>query len=96
MTAPFTITIDASGNVWAGNSFLNTLSEFNSSGTAISPSIGYSFFGYRNDPIDASGNVWSEDPENNALIEMIGVARPVLTPQVACLRQPTPSAVCLP
>ncbi len=63
------IAIDSSGNVWVTN-LNNSLSEFSSTGTAISPAAGYTGNGL-NVPwgigIDPSGNVWAVDSNSNAL-----------------------------
>jgi sugar lactone lactonase YvrE len=61
---PEGVAIDASGNVWIVNRGSGTLSEFNSSGTAISGGSG--FFVTGDDlsdgiVIDASGNFWADN-----------------------------------
>jgi len=45
--------------------------------------------------VDVSGDVWVSNL-GNTVAELIGLARPVLTPLVACLMQSPPHAVCLP
>jgi sugar lactone lactonase YvrE len=75
-SAPFGVAIDASGNVWATNGALgagNTLSEFSSTGTPISPATtGYAGGGLAAPEglaIDASGNVWVADDNNRCISE---------------------------
>ena len=54
--------------------------------------------------IDGAGNVWATNTVvntttnivGNSVTEMIGAARPVLTPQVACLMRTPSNTVCLP
>jgi streptogramin lyase len=64
------VAIDLSGNVWVGNSnvgvTVNNLSEFNSSGAAISGTNGFTGGGLSNPvglAVDANGNIWAA---NNA------------------------------
>ena len=45
--------------------------------------------------VDGSGNLWVAN-DSGSVSEFIGVARPVLRPLVACLRQSPSGAVCLP
>jgi DNA-binding beta-propeller fold protein YncE len=78
------IAIDGLGNVWTANPGSNSISEFNSGGTAISAN-GYqaSMSGPSQLAIDPSGNVWVTDYNNgsgNSLTEFIGAAAPVVTP----------------
>jgi len=65
LNAPKSIAVDGSGDVWAANGGNNSISEFSSSGKAISGSAGYTGGGL-NAPwgiaIDTSGNVWITDP----------------------------------
>jgi DNA-binding beta-propeller fold protein YncE len=64
---------------------VGTVSEFNSSGTAISPSGGFQG-GSMNDPIgiaiDASGNVWVSNDFDASITQLIGAAAPVKTPLI--------------
>jgi len=103
LNRPEDIAIDASGNVWAANEGPsgsgNSLSEFSSSGSAISPASGYTGGGLSAPvevAIDASGNVWARNLIGSSLTEIIGAARPILTPMVACLERTPPAAVCMP
>jgi streptogramin lyase len=99
---PAGVAIDAAGNVWVANSLGNSVTElpagcFPGSCTANNLNAsGASFKGPDGVAIDASGNVWVANPDNNTVAEILGVARPVLTPQVACLKKTPPQAVCLP
>ncbi|MGO9451900.1 MAG: hypothetical protein ACLQDV_12815 [Candidatus Binataceae bacterium] len=63
-------------------------------GLNFAPS-GAGFNGPSGVAIDAAGNVWVAN-DGGSVAEIVGLARPVLTPLVACLTQPTPQAVCLP
>ena len=47
--------------------------------------------------IDAAGDVWVTNGDGaGSVAEIVGAARPVLTPLMACLNQKPPHAVCLP
>jgi hypothetical protein len=95
------IAIDGAGSVWAANyygglgSITGSVSEFSSSGSAISPPTGYvggSLSGSNGVAIDGSGDVWvTEDYGNGGLTEFIGAATPVITPIAAGLPA-TPTA----
>jgi streptogramin lyase len=65
LNAPRSIAVDVLGNIWVANNGANSISEFSSSGIAISGSAGYTGGGL-NAPwgiaIDAAGNVWVTDP----------------------------------
>jgi sugar lactone lactonase YvrE len=91
------VATDGSGNMWFANSGSNSISEFSSSGVALSPAAGSGFNGgYVSSgfstpyaiAVDGSGNVWVADEGSNAVIEMIGIATPVVTPLVAGLKSP--------
>ena len=71
LNAPYGVAIDGSGNVWATNQGGNgSLSEFSSSGTAISPDPGGFSGGGISGPygiaIDGAGNVWTANYGGNA------------------------------
>jgi len=63
LNSPFGVAIDGSGNVWATNrGGSGSVSEFTSTGTAISGNNGYSGGGLDNPygiAIDGAGNVWA-------------------------------------
>ena len=90
--------IDAAGNAWVTNLLGGSVTELTSSGGLagnFAPS-GAGFDIPDGVAIDAAGNVWAANASGNTVAEIVGVARPVLTPKVACLKQATPHAVCLP
>ena len=102
---PNGIAVDAVDNVWVANEGGNSISELSSSGIAISPSTGYTGGGI-DEPtaiaIDAAGDVWVANQSGSgygytgSISEFIGLAKPVRTPLVACLKASPPHAVCLP
>ena len=83
---PYGIAVDGGGNAWTanygGNS--NSVSEFNSSGTAITGTNGYVSNGLLEPygvAIDGSGNVWVASRNTSGpLTELVGAASPVVTP----------------
>jgi IPT/TIG domain/NHL repeat len=96
LNIPEGIAIDGAGKVWVANRATNqtsppypdsALSEFNSSGIAISPSTGYQAGLNLNlrVAIDGSGNVWVTNAQLNSVTEFVGAASPVITPLVANL-----------
>jgi hypothetical protein len=99
LNIPEGIAIDGAGNVWVVNRATNatsppypdsSISEFNSSGTAISPSTGYQAglnISLRI-AIDGSGNVWVTNATLNTITEFVGAGSPVVTPIVANLLTP--------
>jgi streptogramin lyase len=94
------IAIDSANHVWATNAGGNSVTELTSSG-GLAGNFAPAGAGF-NAPdglgIDASGNVWMANAGDggNSVSELIGAARPVLTPKVACLKKAPASAVCLP
>jgi len=107
LDAPGWLAIDGASNVWVADQegslydgLGNSISEFNSTGVAITGSNGYES-SLPGPPIyiavDASGNVWVTTPatvpddtltEANSIVEFIGVAAPTVTPVVANLLSP--------
>jgi len=99
LNIPEGIAIDGAGNVWVANrGSTNTsapypdssISEFNSSGTAISPSTGYTA-GLNlalSLAVDGSGDVWVTNATLNTVTQFVGAASPVVTPIVANLLTP--------
>jgi streptogramin lyase len=99
-SAPYAVAIDSVGSVWITNSDGNSVTErVVQFGYFIPAALG-SHNDVDNSPygvaIDASGNVWTANYGGNSVSEIIGLAGAVLTPQVACLKQARPHAVCLP
>jgi NHL repeat len=87
LNSPVHIAIDGSGSVWAVNNGPNfpgisafSLSEFSSSGTAISPAAGYTGGGL-NAPegiaVDSSGNIWVANNGDNSLSEFSSAGVPI-------------------
>jgi streptogramin lyase len=94
---PFGIAMDAAGNAWITDSIENGVTELTSSGAlagSFVPGAGILSFPTAT-AIDASGNVWVTSVSAD-VAELVGLARPVLTPLVACLKKSPPHAVCLP
>jgi hypothetical protein len=99
LNIPEGIAIDGAGNVWVVNRAStqfeppypdSSISEFSSSGTAISPSTGYQAglnISLRI-AVDGSGNVWVSNATLNTVTEFVGAGAPVVTPIVANLLTP--------
>lgn len=99
LNVPEGIAIDGAGNVWAVNRGStatsapypdSSISEFNSSGIALSSDTGYQA-GLNISlslAIDGSGNVWTANSNLNTVTEFVGAASPVVTPIVANLLFP--------
>jgi hypothetical protein len=91
---PSGIAVDGAGNVWVGNISGNCITEISSSGSILSGTTGYSG-GLLNYPegiaIDSSGDLWIVNGNDSNIVEMIGVAAPVITPIAAGLPS-TPTA----
>lgn len=98
---PWGVAIDGAGNIWLSNSYNSyaAISEFSSTGAAISPQSGYIIPGAQGAPIgigiDSSGNVWvansngtASGHNNGSVSEYVGAASPVVTPVVANLLSP--------
>jgi streptogramin lyase len=92
---PASVAVDGAGNAWVANSGGSNVSEFSSSGTAISPdgismvsNGGYTGAGQltvgstpTGVAIDPSGDVWvTTQSGGDPLIEIIGAAAPTVTP----------------
>ncbi len=95
---PYQVAIDSGGNVWVANNGGNSVTELNSSGGLVgnfAPS-GANFKNPVGVATDAGGNVWVANAGGDSVSELVGLAKPVLTPLVACLKQSPPHAVCLP
>jgi streptogramin lyase len=95
---PNALAIDSAGNVWVTNQTGNSLTELTSGGDLLGnfAPVGADFDVPTAVAIDAAGDVWIPNSNGDSVAEFIGAAGAVLTPQVACLTQATPAAVCLP
>ena len=99
LNVPEGIAIDGAGNVWVANRGStatsapypdSSLSEFTSTGVAVSSATGYQA-GLNLSlslAIDGSGNVWTTNSNLNTVTEFVGAASPVVTPIVANLLYP--------
>ena len=99
LSIPEGIAVDGAGNIWVANRGTtvtsppypnSSISEFNSSGVAVSPSTGFQA-GLNLSvslAIDGSGNVWVSNNTLNSVTEFVGVATPVVTPIVSNLLNP--------
>jgi secreted PhoX family phosphatase len=82
------IAIDGGGNAWITNSKFSLtnpglLSEFNTFGTALTPSTGFTTSTLINPSaiaVDGSGDVWVTNNGNSSVSEFIGAGVPVVTP----------------
>jgi len=85
------LAIDGSNQVWVANGN-GSLSLFNSSGVAQSPSTGFAP-GALSTPtgiaIDNAGSLWVSNGGNNSVTEVIGAASPVITPTQAAVQNIT-------
>jgi hypothetical protein len=84
LNGPVAIAIDGFGNIWAANGTGNSVSEFSSAGTALSPATtGFAqgqFHGPTGIVIDLAGSVWVSNATDNSVTEIIGLATPTVTP----------------
>jgi hypothetical protein len=103
LNVPSAIAIDGAGNAWVTNDHggpgnTGSVTKLTSSGGLagnLAPA-GADFNTPSVVAIDASGNVWVPNAFDNSVTELVGAAKPVLTPLVACLNKMPPHAVCLP
>ena len=83
LNQPRVVAIDGVNNVFVANQG-SSVSEFNSAGTAISGTSGYTAGGQISLgvglAVDPSGDVWETSYINNTVIEFIGLGTPVVTP----------------
>lgn len=86
------LAIDGAGNVFTSNYSSDNISEFSPNGTALSPSDGFQpvngLSALAEIAIDGSGNVWVANKGGNSLVEVVGLAGPVVTPISANLKSP--------
>jgi PKD repeat protein len=85
---PVSIAIDGSGNAWVSDQMACTIAEYTSFGD--SGEFGYSGMSSGNScnydvAVDGSGNVWATDNNGSGVVELLGIATPVITPIVAGL-----------
>jgi streptogramin lyase len=86
LNKPTGVALDGAGNVWVANGNASgSLSEFvAASGVSVPTSQA---LGTLNDPVkiavDGSGNIWTANAGDNSVDIFIGLAMPVVTPQVA-------------
>jgi hypothetical protein len=76
---PLAIAVDGAGQIWVANS-AGTVSVLSNTGTAVSPSTGYSGPGSKpaGIAVDISGNVWIPSSTANTVTRILGVAAPVV------------------
>ncbi|MDE2197317.1 MAG: hypothetical protein KGJ56_09030, partial [Gammaproteobacteria bacterium] len=77
------------GDVWVANQGSSSVSEFDSSGAAISPAGGYTGGGIDAPAglaLDPAGNVWISDYYTNSVTELLGGN----TPPASCPQTPAP------
>jgi len=95
-TGPSAVAVDGANNVWVMGNFQKYVSEFSNAGVPLTPAGGYAggfgSSGGNRLAIDASGDIWMPIPGSNSVIEMIGVAAPVVTPMVTAAKTGTPAA----
>jgi streptogramin lyase len=99
--APDGVAIDGAGNVWISNQNLANsatpagVTELNNSGTALSPSTGFTssaLFRGGDVGVDGSGNVWvanallSSGDDGNNVVEFVGAAVPAAIPLSTAVR----------
>jgi streptogramin lyase len=61
LNGPYGLAVDASGNIWVTNNGDSSISEFSSTGAALSPASGFTGGGVASPAflaVDASGNIW--------------------------------------
>jgi hypothetical protein len=81
------VALDGNGDVWVANTN-NSVSEFGNTGSALSPTTGYTGgqqgFGW-GIAIDGSGDTWVANFTGGSITELLGAATPVITPICAGL-----------
>jgi hypothetical protein len=98
---PDAIAIDGAGAVWlTGDASLNVVElPATNYGAALSyPASGASNDWLSSVAIDAAGNVWVTNPSSSSISDLVGLAKPVMTPLQACLAFETnnPGQPCVP
>jgi hypothetical protein len=96
LTGAASAAVDGANNVWVMGNNQKYVSEFSNNGTALTPAGGYAggfgSSGGNRLAIDGSGSIWMPISGGNAVVQMIGVATPVVTPMVTAAKSGTPSA----
>ena len=80
LSSPQGVAIDQSGNVWVANAGNNSVSQFASTGVAVSGTTGYTSGGISAPyavAIDQSGNAWIANSGNNTVTELSSSGSPV-------------------
>jgi hypothetical protein len=84
LSGPYWVALDGAGDPWVTNLNNGSISAFTSTGAAITPSSGYAIPAVNGSfalcAVDGSGNLWITEEQQRALIEVVGVAVPVVTP----------------
>jgi streptogramin lyase len=74
LRAPTGIALDAQGNAWIANSGGNSVTEFSSTGQALTGTFGYTgnrnIFGAQAIAVDRSGNVWIADTLLSTIVKL--------------------------
>jgi len=101
-STPVNIAIDSLGNAWVANlgtiSTASSITALNSNGEVIgnfSPPDA-DLKATVSIALDASGNVWATNELGNSISEFVGLAAPVKTPLVTCLKASPAKPVCAP
>jgi streptogramin lyase len=101
LSQPRGVALDSAGNVWVANfgssgAAANSLTELSSTGTVIGTfaPAGASLDGAYGVAVDNAGDVWVTNSTGNSVSELVGSAKPVLTPIQACLQND--QNVCVP
>ena len=89
---PLSVAIDGLGTVWIANAN-GTVSALSNTGTALSPSTGYTASGAASASggiaVDLSGNVWVTNNSGNGVTEILGAAAPVAPPSTSLANKTT-------
>ncbi len=84
LNAPYMIAVDGGGSTWIANSGNSTISSFDNSGNAVSPTAGIQTGGggfcYAATP-DGSGNVWTANTDGS-VTQILGLGEPTATPML--------------
>jgi len=90
VSGPSDLVVDGAGNVWVSNfgggAGGNGISEFSSTGTVLSPTLGF-YPGVASARcgavgVDSSGNVWTANWTGGTINENVGIAAPTINPIV--------------